>query len=132
MRWSHSIRSLVLAAVAAIGVAGSAEARPVVITAGFVPPPPPAPVVVVQPLRPTPAHVWVQGQWAWNGYRYVWAPGYWAPTGPAYYPQQVVVAPARPVVYAAPRHVVVTPARPSVAVGPGRGPVHYAGPARPR
>ena len=24
-----------------------------------------------------PVHVWVPGQWAWNGYSWVWWPGHW-------------------------------------------------------
>jgi hypothetical protein len=51
------------------------------------PPAAPAPPAEVVPARPGPAHVWVEGHWAWRGPRrgYVWAPGYWAvPTTPGY------------------------------------------------
>jgi WXXGXW repeat (2 copies) len=39
---------------------------------------PAAPVVRVRPIAPSPAHVWVSGDWVWRGGRYVWTDGYWA------------------------------------------------------
>ena len=38
------------------------------------PPPPPREVVMVQPA---PAMVWINGYWAFDGYRYQWMPGRW-------------------------------------------------------
>lgn len=94
-----------------LSLSGQALAHPTVVVTtgrpGFVPPPPPPrPVVVVQPVRPSYGHYWVDGQWAWNGCRYVWAPGYWATTAPVY------AAPAQP--YVVQRPVVVN--RPVVVV----------------
>jgi hypothetical protein len=39
------------------------------------PPPPPQREVVYE--RPSGAHVWVPGYWAWRGGRHVWVAGYW-------------------------------------------------------
>ncbi len=38
---------------------------------------PPAMQNETPPPQPTPAHVWVAGQWAWNGSQYTWDPGHW-------------------------------------------------------
>jgi WXXGXW repeat (2 copies) len=38
---------------------------------------PPADIVEVQPVRPSPNHVWLAGHWYWNGSRYQWAGGHW-------------------------------------------------------
>lgn len=38
-------------------------------------PPPPQREVIVE--RPSGAHVWVPGYWAWRGGRHVWVSGYW-------------------------------------------------------
>jgi len=32
----------------------------------------------VRPMRPSPRHVWVAGEWAPNGGTYTWRAGYWA------------------------------------------------------
>src|SRR5262249_24409561 len=32
--------------------------------------------VIVFEKRPSPAHVWIHGHWAWHG-RWVWVPGHW-------------------------------------------------------
>jgi hypothetical protein len=40
-------------------------------------PPMPAPVVEVRPVAPSPKHVWVRGQWGWEGTRWNWHPGIW-------------------------------------------------------
>ncbi len=46
---------------------------------------PPAPRVEVQPVRPSPAHVWIAGHWAWRGAAHVWLPGHWVlPPGAGY------------------------------------------------
>lgn len=39
------------------------------------PPPPPVREIVVE--RPSVAHVWVSGYWAWQSGRHVWVPGHW-------------------------------------------------------
>ena len=39
--------------------------------------PPPIPVYV-HPVQPSPRHVWVESEFAWEGGRYVHHPGYWA------------------------------------------------------
>jgi hypothetical protein len=52
--------------------------------------PPPAPRVVrVQPSRPGPGYVWVEGYWYPTGNHYVWHAGYWtrAPYEGAYWVQ---------------------------------------------
>ena len=104
--WMIAVATLMLS------LSGEALAHPVVVAGPppIMPPPPPAPVVVVQPVRPTLQHYWVDGRWAWNGYRYVWSPGYWAApvayAPPAYGAPRYVAAgygpPARPVVVARP------------------------------
>jgi len=38
---------------------------------------PPPEIVEVQPARPSPGHVWINGHWYWNGVRYQWAGGHW-------------------------------------------------------
>lgn len=37
------------------------------------------PVMAVRPVCPSPAHVWVDGEWRWSKRRheYVWADGFW-------------------------------------------------------
>ena len=40
--------------------------------------PPPPPRVEVQIARPSPAHVWIAGHWAWRGGAQVWVAGHWA------------------------------------------------------
>ena len=45
-------------------------------------PPPPARVVLVQPARPDPEFVWVEGYWYPVGRHYKWHEGYW--TRPPY------------------------------------------------
>jgi hypothetical protein len=32
----------------------------------------------VRPMRPSPGHIWVAGEWAPNGGTYAWHAGYWA------------------------------------------------------
>ena len=44
--------------------------------------PPPPRVVVVEPARPAPEYVWVQGYWYPVGHHYKWHEGYW--TRPPY------------------------------------------------
>lgn len=39
---------------------------------------PAAPVVRARPLAPGPRHVWVAGEYAWQGGTYVYTDGYWA------------------------------------------------------
>jgi hypothetical protein len=39
---------------------------------------PPAPVVRVRPVRPSPVHVWVGGNYVSRGGRYEYTEGYWA------------------------------------------------------
>jgi hypothetical protein len=52
-------------------------------------PPPAARVVRVQPPRPGPSYVWVEGYWYPTGNHYVWHNGYWtrAPYGGGYWVQ---------------------------------------------
>lgn len=42
-----------------------------------VPYPPPAAAAEIVPARPTPAAVWVDGQWSWRGRYFVWQRGGW-------------------------------------------------------
>lgn len=37
----------------------------------------PPPPVVVRPPSPHPGHVWVDGEWFYNGRSYQWRDGYW-------------------------------------------------------
>jgi len=41
---------------------------------GVSPPPPKHETV---PPRPSPAAVWMDGQWTWTGNDYLWVPGHW-------------------------------------------------------
>lgn len=50
-------------------------AAPPPVTTDQAPPPPPTETVVV---APGPDYVWVDGEWAWNGYAWVWIGGHWA------------------------------------------------------
>ncbi|MBS1916523.1 MAG: hypothetical protein JST87_09590 [Bacteroidetes bacterium] len=34
--------------------------------------------VIVRPVPPSPAHVWIDEDWAWRGGRYEYAGGHWA------------------------------------------------------
>jgi hypothetical protein len=38
----------------------------------------PSPVVKIRPLAPSPAHIWVNGNYVWRGGHYVFVDGYWA------------------------------------------------------
>mgnify|MGYP002349815257 CR=1 FL=1 len=40
--------------------------------------PPPPPPRYERHARARAGHVWVGGQWRWQGHRHVWIPGYWA------------------------------------------------------
>ena len=42
-----------------------------------VPPPPTTVVRDVDVVSPGPDYVWVNGAWAWSGYRWVWVSGHW-------------------------------------------------------
>jgi WXXGXW repeat (2 copies) len=44
----------------------------------------PAAVVIARPVAPNRNHVWVTGDWVWNGrqQRYIWREGYWAKPRP--------------------------------------------------
>jgi len=64
----------VLSVAMLLGAASTAAAQ-VSIQIG---PPPPPRVVVVQPARPGPDVVWIDGYWQPSGTRYVWHDGYWA------------------------------------------------------
>jgi len=42
---------------------------------------PDAPPPIVRERRPSPpsrGHIWIDGNWHWNGQGYVWQPGHWA------------------------------------------------------
>jgi hypothetical protein len=41
-------------------------------------------VVVARPERPSPRHVWVEGEWAWRNGHYEYVDGYWAVPGDGY------------------------------------------------
>lgn len=78
---------------------------------------PPAPRVEYRTVAPSPYHVWVSGDWFWNGGRYDWRPGRWAQPGyrpaPPPRPPQVMPMPRpdRPMA----RPPEPRPDRPSVA-----------------
>lgn len=38
----------------------------------------PSPPVYVRPIAPSPAYVWVEGDWVVRGNKYYWREGYWA------------------------------------------------------
>ena len=38
---------------------------------------PPQPVIKVRPPAPSPAHIWVSGEWTWGNGRYNYREGYW-------------------------------------------------------
>lgn len=38
---------------------------------------PATPVMKVRPPMPGAGHIWVNGEWVWNGRGYVWKEGYW-------------------------------------------------------
>lgn len=38
---------------------------------------PPQPVIKVRPVAPSPAHVWVGGEWVWVDGKYNYKDGYW-------------------------------------------------------
>lgn len=109
--------SLVVGAWLALGTSNVAHAQAYVAVAPYAAP---APIVVVRPAPPARTHVWVEGRWNWNGYRYVWCPGYWAaPAYPGYGAyagygyRAVTVAPAPMVAPpTVPYRAVVVPARP--------------------
>ncbi len=42
----------------------------------------PRPPVYVRPAAPHPGHIWIDGDWVYNGHGYVWREGYWAPVRP--------------------------------------------------
>jgi len=64
----------------ALFVAGSVSAQ---ISIGVrIGPPPPERVIRVQPVRPGPEFIWVQGYWYPVGNHYKWHAGYW--TRPPY------------------------------------------------
>jgi hypothetical protein len=44
----------------------------------FVISPRPLAPVITRPLSPGPAHIWIEGEWFWNGGSYTWRNGYWA------------------------------------------------------
>ncbi|MBL7223028.1 MAG: YXWGXW repeat-containing protein [Candidatus Brocadiae bacterium] len=63
---------------------GPPRPGPVVVTPGPLPPgvvivrqPPPPLRVEIKPRRPGPYHVWVPGNWVWQGSRHVWLGGRW-------------------------------------------------------
>ena len=45
---------------------------------------PPARRVMVRPAPRRPGHVWVAGQWRWQGGRYLWVRGRWVKPRPGY------------------------------------------------
>lgn len=59
---------------------------------------PPPPRVEYRYAAPSPAHVWMGGDWFWGGSRYDWRPGHWAPPGyrPPPPPPRPMVQPPRP------------------------------------
>jgi hypothetical protein len=74
-------RILAFSAIALL-MAGCVVARPVVVRR---PPPLPPVRAEIAPVAPTPAHVWIAGQWGWHRDHYVWVPGHWAvPASPGY------------------------------------------------
>lgn len=90
----------------------------------------PTPRVVVRPLAPTTAHVWVDGQWGWSGVQWVWSPGYWrAPAVQVVHQPVVYTAPRTTRVIAAPAPVRVTRAAPVRVTRPA--PTRVTRPARP-
>jgi len=45
---------------------------------------PAAPVFRAKPFRPSPAHVWVGGNYIWRGGQYIYTDGYWASPRPGF------------------------------------------------
>ena len=74
------LKTTMLLALVVLGVASGADAQ---ISIGIRIGPPPAPRVVrVQPSRPGPDFVWIEGYWYPVGKHYKWHKGYW--TRPPY------------------------------------------------
>jgi hypothetical protein len=68
-------RTTVLLALMLLATGSAANAQ---VSIGIRIGPPPAPrVVVVQPPRPGPEHVWIEGYWYPVGRQYKWHAGYW-------------------------------------------------------
>jgi WXXGXW repeat (2 copies) len=38
---------------------------------------PVAPTIIIRPNAPSARHVWMDGEWVWNGRGYVYREGYW-------------------------------------------------------
>lgn len=118
MTHSWLSRAAALFLAAGIAVSSTAVAGPYVTVSHrtVVAPAPPRAPLMTRPLRPTVQHVWIEGQWAWDGYRYNWQPGYWRA------PQVVIVnTPAyRPVTYTTVRQPVRQPVRRAVVRAPAR------------
>ena len=76
----NSARTTALLALMLLAVASGVDAQ---VSIGIRIGPPPAPRVVrVQPRRPGPSHVWIEGYWYPVGKHYKWHNGYW--TQPPY------------------------------------------------
>jgi hypothetical protein len=68
-------RTTILLALTLLAVGSAVDAQ---VSIGIRIGPPPAPQVVrVQPRRPSPAHVWIDGYWYPVGQHYKWHAGYW-------------------------------------------------------
>jgi hypothetical protein len=48
----------------------------------IVPRPPPVVPLEIQPERPDPRAVWVEGSWTWSGGEWSWSPGAWVVPAP--------------------------------------------------
>jgi WXXGXW repeat (2 copies) len=73
------MRNLIRAVAFAAMLLGSASVSHAQVSIGIrIGPPPPPRVVYVQPSRPGPEYVWVEGYWYPVGHRYRWHEGYWS------------------------------------------------------
>jgi len=75
MNTRHPFRSLLIAlSLAAIPLAGQAQAFSVGVSIRVAPPALP---IYVQPALPGPGYIWAPGYWAWGAEGYYWVPGTW-------------------------------------------------------
>jgi hypothetical protein len=70
----EAMKRVLATVVVGLGLAGApaiAQAQVIIQAA------PPAPQYETVPVAPSPNHIWVHGNWQWNGGRYIWIAGHW-------------------------------------------------------
>ena len=66
----HSFKRIISVFVLCTAIYAGANAQIVVNIRPVAP-------VIVTPVPPSPRHIWVDGEWRWQGGRYVYTNGYW-------------------------------------------------------